>query len=139
MSGDSHQPQCICYGKHACVDKKIFNNVYFKQILASTSGSIIATVLLNPITVVKVKLQSGSVNSVRAAITTVVQSKGVAGFWMGVPLGLVMSIPNTVLYMTTYETIKAYMKDNEWHQLLAPGVAGEFLMPCLDPHFHVYI
>ena len=128
MSGDSHQPQCICYGKHACVDTRVFNNFYFKQVLASTTGSIIATVVLNPITVIKVKLQSGSdVTSVGDAVRSVWRSKGISGLWMGMPLGLLMSIPNTVLYMATYESIKAYMKStySESWQVFVPGAAGK--------------
>eukprot|EP01039_Chlorochromonas_danica_P003381 gene3381-3706_t len=80
----------------------------FKQMVASCTGSIVTTVCLNPINVIKVHLQRmGSQTNLLSTCRSIMEKAGVRGFWGGTSSGLVMSVPNTVLYMTTYEALKA--------------------------------
>lgn len=84
-----------------------------KQIVASCAGSIITTVALNPVNVMKVFLQSQRhqhQSGVSAGFRQILRERGVRGFWAGTSSGLAMSVPNTVLYMSTYEAFKASLQ-----------------------------
>jgi len=105
-----------------------------RQICASTAGSIISTLSLNPITVVKVRLQnasSGTANSaalpLRAVVANVLAERGIWGFWAGTRMGIIMSVPNTVLYMSVYEQLKLkFAEDSRLSRVRAitPAMAG---------------
>jgi hypothetical protein len=84
-----------------------------RQIVASTVGSIISTLSLNPITVIKVRLQNAHALGagqhaipLRHVISNVLAERGVIGLWAGTRMGMIMSAPNTVLYMSVYEHLK---------------------------------
>jgi hypothetical protein len=62
--------------------------------------------VLNPIGVLKVRTQAGH-GGILEVTKQVIQENGFRGFWIGSGLGLVQSIPSTVIYMTAYENIKA--------------------------------
>lgn len=91
-----------------------------KQILASSVGSATAVLMLNPINVVKVHLQTQSNASVRNIIKNIWLVKGISGFWSGSSVGLLQALPNTVLYMTCYEQFKQKLS----HLTVGPGLAG---------------
>lgn len=109
-----------CIDGSACETmKSIHQDSLLRQIVASSVGSIISTVSLNPITVVKVRLQNNpvyksvglseaavSLSPLRNVIRNVIAQHGVTGFWAGTRTGIVMSVPNTVLYMSVYEKLK---------------------------------
>lgn len=76
-----------------------------RQLMAGAVGSIVTTVVLNPIGVLKVRTQAGQGRLFEVS-QRVIKEAGVRGFWAGSGLGLVQSIPSTALYMTAYENIK---------------------------------
>ena len=76
-----------------------------RQILAGAMGSIATTIILNPVGVIKVRTQAGQ-GGILAVTKQVIANEGFRGFWMGSGLGLVQSMPSTVIYMTSYENIK---------------------------------
>ena len=109
----------------------IQRNNFYKHILASSVGSIVSTVSLNPITVVKVKIQNVNPFAVSqtalSTIRTILKEKGWLGFYAGTPMGIVMSVPNTVLYMTAYEEIKLRLNRFIDHKSVNHLIPGEFL------------
>lgn len=111
---------CCIDGEDCEVVKTLQHHSLTRQIFASTMASVISTLSLNPITVVKVRLQNLSSVSIsptqgapslsktplRDVFRTVLSSQGIAGFWSGTRTGMVMTLPNTVLYMSVYEHLK---------------------------------
>jgi solute carrier family 25, member 39/40 len=93
------------------------------QILASAIGSITATLTLNPIGVVKVRYQAGQ-GGLSEIVSKVLQDSGVWGFWTGARLGIAVSLPSTVLYMTSYENIRDYLSSVPLLRGISPGIAG---------------
>lgn len=45
------------------------------------------------------------------------RESGMKGFWAGTRMGLIMSVPNTVLYMSTYEQLKMALSSRHHHGL----------------------
>lgn len=93
-----------------------------KQIAASLLGSSASTLLLNPLHVLKLRLQyiipknnyvstieSRGYVSVQSTALGVYKRYGITGFYAGVGISLFQSLPSTVIYMTTYERIKKQM------------------------------
>lgn len=95
------------------------------QIFASAIGSITATMTLNPIGVLKVRSQAGQGN-LPQIIRNILKESGILGFWTGARLGVIQSLPSTILYMTSYENFRdmlfQLLPSNR--QFLAPGIAG---------------
>eukprot|EP01031_Cornospumella_fuschlensis_P031949 gene31949-38629_t len=113
------------------------SSVDYKQVIASICGSFISTIVLNPINVVKVHLQAQSKSSasstsrsqarLSAALKVIYTRNGIKSFWSGTSTGLVMSLPNTVLYMATYETVKGVLHSyatSDQMKLLYTGLSG---------------
>lgn len=113
---------CSCFTDVLCngeCRKERFNSFFkmpqspfWRQVIASSCGTTVAILTLNPITVVKVRLQNsvasaGKGSSVLTTIRRIAEKRGISGFWAGTSLGMVMSVPNSVLYMTAYEQLKA--------------------------------
>lgn len=122
----------------------------FQQILASSLGSIAATITLNPINVIKVHLQQQSYNvsntsnhipqrATRFLTLSVIKSvleepKGIRGLWSGTTAGMVMSVPSTVIYMAVYDKVKNSLLStaqesrpaDRYIQHSLPAVAGAF-------------
>lgn len=98
-----------------------------QQIIASSTGSIIANTVLNPLNVVKVQLQKKTVEqqSITTVIRNIYQQKQLRGFWSGTSTGLLMSVPNSILYMVTYEQLKKVLRqDCNVSPNIVPGVGG---------------
>jgi hypothetical protein len=81
-----------------------------RSIIASSAGSIITTLTLNPINVMKVYFQSTHQAdrslSLGKGVQLLFRRNGLKAFWAGTSTGLIMSVPNTVSYMASYEAIK---------------------------------
>lgn len=102
-----------------------------KQVIASSLGSLVTVLTLNPLSVLKVRLQSsnslqeGASGALYKEVQSVYSSRGVRGFWSGASMGLVMSIPSTIVYMSSYERTKALLADimyvSSW---IVPALAG---------------
>lgn len=91
----------------SCFQLSKLPNDFLRQVLASLLGGSVATVALNPVNVVKIELQKSlSTCSVSSAATHIFKNKGLAGFGNGAGIGLLQTVPNTVIYMTSFEQIK---------------------------------
>lgn len=99
-----------------------------RQIFASAVGSITATLALNPIGVLKVRAQAGQGN-LRQIFEKILKESGILGFWTGARLGMIQSLPSTILYMTSYENIRDFLIESlpKESRFLSPGIAGAFL------------
>lgn len=91
----------------------ITGNAYSKQIFASSLGSIIATLALNPINVIKVKMQMDNQTrkGVMSVVRSIVQENGMRGFLAGSSTGLLITVPNTIIYILSYEKLKEILRD----------------------------
>lgn len=119
------------------LEKNSLSHSIFKQMVASSIGSIATVISLNPINVIKVRLQSKDKSkitnitdsrSVNYIIRNVYRENGYIGFWSGTSVGILMSAPNTILYMTAYEETKDFLKTQFSGSLnkLSPAFAGAF-------------
>lgn len=131
MSTDCTEFSCVMRGVFERTMIVPFQNEFYKQILASSTGSVVATVCLNPITVVKVKIQTSSSasNTLRTVFRSILVEKGIRGFWSGTPMGILMSVPNTVVYLAAYEETKLVLSkkvfsESSSYRHLIPGFAG---------------
>ena len=107
---------------------------FYATMLASTLGSCVATAVLNPILIVKVHMQKvrlakeelRAASGIRSTIVSVYGKSGVTGFWAGMPLGLMQSVPSTVTYMLLYENLKNGMAKTTVGEssLVSPIVPG---------------
>lgn len=82
----------------------------YAQILASGFSSAVALFILNPIAVVRVALQNERKLQATSAFRicqSIVKREGLSGFLRGAPAGLLQGVPNTVIYMTCYESVKS--------------------------------
>ncbi|KAJ1421018.1 mitochondrial carrier domain-containing protein [Ochromonadaceae sp. CCMP2298] len=93
--------------------RSIRDDALSRQLLASSLGSVVSTLSLNPINVLKVRLQSGEEGVIEVA-KRILRVEGVGGFWAGMRTGLAMSIPNTVLYMSAYENLKLALQRGQY-------------------------
>jgi len=50
--------------------------------------------------------------SIYDTMTRIQRETGMKGFWAGTRMGLIMSVPNTVLYMSTYEQLKTVLTNH---------------------------
>ena len=127
-------------------NRTMISSGVLKQVFASSIGSIAATIILNPINVVKIRMQQqnfidshASVHIISTKIKNqlsamgILQSilrenKGVRGLWAGTSAGMIMSVPNTVIYMTCYERIKVLLssifRSTDAAQHVVPAFAG---------------
>ena len=118
------------------------------QVVASAFGGCLVTLLLNPITILKVHLQrsdkgagagltEGGISpnlrnrkgsDLFAIASNIVKKRGIKGFWAGTPLGLAQTVPSVVLYFTSFEQFKEIMyRDSAPGTMLhavTPGLAG---------------
>jgi solute carrier family 25 protein 39/40 len=94
-----------------------------RQLMASSAGGIISTLLLSPIGVVKTRIQSTGLTS-RQAMVAVYASAGLRGYWAGVGAGLAQTIPSTAVYMATYEAISKDLKQVPELATIYPAIAG---------------
>ncbi|CAF1631849.1 unnamed protein product [Adineta ricciae] len=59
------------------------------------------------------------------ALLKITRSEGIRSLWSGLPPTLVMSLPNTVIYFTTYEQLKCFMGYKRTNvNPVIPGIAG---------------
>ena len=104
------------------------------QLMASGFSSATALFLLNPISVVRVSLQNErqlAPSSFARIARQVYTTGGPTGFWRGSAAGLVQGVPNTIIYMITYEHLKARLIEDgsildRWgiSKDYSPGIAG---------------
>lgn len=81
-----------------------------RQFISSAVGSASTSLLLSPLTVVKVRLQNmvNSTSSVRLVdvIRNIYRTEGIGGFWNGGKTALIQGLPSSIVYLTTYERMK---------------------------------
>jgi solute carrier family 25, member 39/40 len=105
----------------------------YGQIVASALGGSMATFILNPIAVIKVRMQNErerGPSSISRAARSVMRHDGVMGFWRGSTAGLLQTVPNAVAYMVVYEKLKLdFARRNTMESVglpgsFAPGIAA---------------
>lgn len=88
-----------------------------QQIMAGSAASIVSVLLLNPLVVLKIRIQDSTIPSngstgtlpsktITSLTKEIYQLKGIGGFYAGTKAGLYQSLPSVMLYMTLYERLK---------------------------------
>ena len=99
-----------------------------QEALASSCGTVITSLIMTPLDVVKIRLQaqtrqlpksdglnisvgrySGSID----AFVKIIRYEGITSLWSGLPPTLAMTIPQVVLYFTAYEEAKKFFGYHE--------------------------
>jgi solute carrier family 25, member 39/40 len=121
MSGDSCCAECPCLEDDTwqCSFRGAYTNTHevLRQIFGSVLGSTATVLVLNPLNVVKVRLQHQSLNSgrqqsIRAMLRETAQSgRAMRTLWSGTSSGLLLAVPNTTTYMVSYEQCKSIFAD----------------------------
>jgi solute carrier family 25 protein 39/40 len=101
-----------------------------KQIIASSCASFITNLSLNPLNVLKVRLQNQHSALQKVSVfnigTNLIRAEGIRGLWSGTAIALTMSVPSTILFMTAYERFKVNYRDLYY---------GENKQKSIDPWF----
>ncbi|CAF1118401.1 unnamed protein product [Rotaria sordida] len=67
----------------------------------------------------------GRYNGTIDALLKITRNEGIRSLWSGLPPTLVMSLPNTIIYFTTYEQLKCFMGyERNNLNLIIPGISG---------------
>jgi len=77
------------------VPEHLKHNDLLRQIVASTIGTVVSVISLNPISVMKIMIQredSLAVTSLQGAYRTILTTQGIRGFWAGASTGNVFTI-----------------------------------------------
>jgi len=119
---------CIDCGEDRAMQCETMEKVptLYRQFAASSVGSATAVCILNPVTVVKVRLQSNPTLSLFDVVRSIHRDKLMRGFWAGMPVGLLQAVPNTIIYMSIYEHMKASFASSlpAQYSSVSPGLAG---------------
>lgn len=111
----AHGSETAAPGKPSAL-KSVFRNA-----AASTLGASVVALLVTPLDVVKVRLQTHvcpvggvmpcadpkHVGGTADAVRKIMRTEGPRGLWRGLPVTLVLAVPTTGLYFTMYEAIRA--------------------------------
>lgn len=82
------------------------------QVVASTTATALSSLLLSPLSIIKVRLQCESTTSsssggasptILRTTAAVYRAEGLRAFWRGLSTSMGMAIPSTALYMVSYE------------------------------------
>ncbi|XP_039262884.2 mitochondrial glutathione transporter SLC25A40-like [Styela clava] len=131
-----------------------------QQMLASCSGAVVTSLLVTPLDVVKIRLQSQTAANVNKcflycnglmdhlcvcmngngkekwyrrpgqfsgtfdAMIKITRYEGISSLWSGLSPTLVMAVPATVLYFTSYDQLKSRLQSRYGNTLFIPAIAG---------------
>ncbi len=100
------------------------------NIVSSSLSGFLSRVLFHPIDTAKSRIQA-SVNNynyknTQEALIGTMRQSGVKGLYRGLGAALIGGIPGTCMYLTGYETCKAYMVERNFSPFLAYICSGMF-------------
>ena len=81
------------------LQQHIKHNDVLRQIVASTIGTAVSVMSLNPISVMKIMIQREDAlaeQSLRGAYRTILKTQGVRGFWAGASTGIITTAICTI-------------------------------------------
>ncbi|CAO3625939.1 unnamed protein product [Cunninghamella blakesleeana] len=75
--------------------------------LSGSVAEIVAGTLFTPMEVLKNQLQTSKALTTKQLAKTIYQQEGISGFFKGYWMGLVVFLPHTMIYFSTYEYLKS--------------------------------
>ncbi|OBZ84556.1 Solute carrier family 25 member 40 [Choanephora cucurbitarum] len=119
----------------------------FEKIVSACTGAVITMSFMNPLDVVKTRLQESSKignNQYRGtlhALSTIFRNEGLLALWRGLAPGLVMALPSTAIYFVGYDHIRDYTRQSRfagsvldhYSPLWAGGLARTFAALVVSP------
>jgi len=97
------------------------------SLTAGGMGRIFAVTLVNPLELVRTKMQSQRMKfyQVRSCIKELVKTRGIPGLWSGYTATLLRDVPFSALYWPLYEQTKSlFANDNFFADFVSGAVAG---------------
>eukprot|EP00299_Pterocystis_sp_00344_P010710 c4866_g1_i2.p1 GENE.c4866_g1_i2~~c4866_g1_i2.p1 ORF type:complete len:307 (-),score=47.25 c4866_g1_i2:138-1031(-) len=97
-----------------------------QQITASTVGSVVTCVVVNPLDVMKTRLQLRTTSyGGWAHVTSFIRNEGARSLFSGLPVALLMTIPANIIYFTIYERLRTkFEASNKMNSTSAVALAG---------------
>ena len=99
--------------------------------VAAAAAFLVSSVVLVPGELLKQRLQTGQIASVRQGIPQIFKSEGIFGFYAGYTGVCLRDVPYTMMELGIYDNFKSmYLKyknrteSNQWDDLLAAAIAG---------------
>ncbi|KAI7875753.1 mitochondrial carrier domain-containing protein [Mucor mucedo] len=84
----------------------------FEKVVSACTGAVITMSFMNPLDVVKTRLQETSTNGTRHytgtidGLSKIFKNEGIFALWRGLLPGLVMALPSTAIYFVGYDYIR---------------------------------
>eukprot|EP01118_Nematostelium_gracile_P000579 TRINITY_DN10647_c0_g1_i1.p1 TRINITY_DN10647_c0_g1~~TRINITY_DN10647_c0_g1_i1.p1 ORF type:complete len:138 (+),score=25.25 TRINITY_DN10647_c0_g1_i1:145-558(+) len=112
------------------------STTFVDKIVASTIGSSLTCFVATPFDVVKARLQAqiGSTKNVSSntqfsgaldAVYKISRFEGIQNLWRGMNTTLLIVVPSTALYFTSYEHLRTILQKSElFSDTVNPGLAG---------------
>jgi solute carrier family 25 protein 39/40 len=105
----------------------------FERMIPGMVGSFISSFLVNPLDVVRIRLQSQGpaisagyphLNGTVDGLLNIYKHEGVRALWAGLTPTLTMAVPSTAVYMIMYENFRDYFVKHGIQSDFAPLLAG---------------
>ncbi|KAG2214657.1 hypothetical protein INT46_005674 [Mucor plumbeus] len=92
----------------------------FEKIVSACTGAVITMSFMNPLDVVKTRLQETSKNGNKPytgtidALSKIFKNEGIFALWRGLTPGLVMALPSTAIYFVGYDYIRDRTRNSQF-------------------------
>ncbi|KAL0484077.1 solute carrier family 25 member [Acrasis kona] len=119
------RPNISYTSSSSCGNSTVNNQIGpLQQILAASFGAALTSLFVTPLDVIKTRKQARTIpdgKSLAQSIRFIVSKEGITGLWRGLAPAVVMQVPSTGLYYSTYDNIRRNI-DEDW--VYSPLVAG---------------
>ncbi|CAO0801006.1 unnamed protein product [Mucor circinelloides] len=114
-----NQPEAVFVEKqiHA---SSITGSSSFEKIVSACTGAIITMSFMNPLDVVKTRLQEASKGGSKQytgtvdALSKIFKNEGIFALWRGLTPGLAMALPSTAIYFVGYDYIRDHTRTSQF-------------------------
>ncbi|KAI9275171.1 mitochondrial carrier domain-containing protein [Helicostylum pulchrum] len=92
----------------------------FEKVVSACTGAVITMSFMNPLDVVKTRLQESSKNGTNQykgtidGLSKILKNEGIFALWRGLLPGLVMALPSTAIYFVGYDYIRDTIRGSRY-------------------------
>ncbi|KAG2235035.1 mitochondrial carrier domain-containing protein [Thamnidium elegans] len=92
----------------------------FEKVVSACTGAVITMSFMNPLDVVKTRLQESSKNGTNQykgtidGLSKILKNEGIFALWRGLLPGLVMALPSTAIYFVGYDYIRDSTRESRY-------------------------
>eukprot|EP00300_Choanocystis_sp_HF-7_P033798 c4622_g1_i1.p1 GENE.c4622_g1_i1~~c4622_g1_i1.p1 ORF type:complete len:326 (+),score=40.99 c4622_g1_i1:25-978(+) len=95
-----------------------------QQMISASAGSIITTAVVNPLDVIKTRLQMRGTLTSWAVLSQMIRREGVRSLGGGLSASILMQIPSSAIYLTIYERLRGRLEQENFSTTSAVVIAG---------------